>query len=315
MKVSVLMTVFNEELQWIKESIDSVLNQTYKNVEIIIVIDNPNDKELLKLIVEYAKKNSCITYIQNERNMGLALSLNVAFKASTGSLIARMDADDVCDSRRFETQVNFLLENDHYQLISTSCNYIDENGKIIGTRRKKNIKNYNDLKKSLEIQNFLIHPSWMMRKSLFEELAGYRNFQFSQDYDFILRAISNGYKIYNSDEVLLNYRVRESSISVSKGYKQYIIAKYILECYFARKETGKDDFTLEHLNSYIDETLNTKNEKVFMRSKKYLTDFKNADKILIKLRLLLKIFSNPYSRKQFLDVIKLRKIEKVGGIN
>lgn len=315
MRVSVLMTVYNEKLEWIEESLNSLLNQTYKDIEIIIVIDNPENKKIVELVNNYAQINSCIKYIRNEFNIGLALSLNRAFKLSTGSLIARMDADDICIPTRFENQVTFLNENEQYDLITASCNYINEDSEIIGTRKNKNIRSYHQLKKSLEIQNFLIHPSWMMRRSLFEKLNGYRNFECSQDYDFILRTITEGLKIYNSHDVLVNYRVRESSISVSKGYKQHVIAKYILECYFTRKMTGEDDFTLEHLNLYLSEKMKRDTENSFVYSKKLINEFKNSRNIINKVFMFPKLMINQFSREQIINSIKLLKIEKVGGIN
>lgn len=314
MKISVLMTVYNENLGWVKQSLDSLLNQTYKDIEIIVVIDNPEDKALLDLIIKYSNDNFCIKYLQNQNNLGLALSLNKAFKLATGYYIARMDADDVSILNRFEKQVNFLDENPQYDLITSSCNYINEDSEIIGTRKDKKINSYNQLVKNLEVQNFLIHPSWMMRRSLFEELNGYRNFECSQDYDFILRALTRGFKIYYSNDVLINYRIRDSSISVSKGYRQHIIAKYILKCYFERKTNGNDDFTLENLTYYVNEELSNKNEVLFIESKKYLFELKNAHKKTDKLLTLIKLIFNPFGREQLLNFLKLRKNEKVGGL-
>lgn len=94
-KVSVLMSVYNETLNELAESIDSILNQTYKLFEFIIVNDNPTREDLKEILINYQNKDNRIKIIESKENIGLAMSLNKAFDISTGNILVRMDADDM----------------------------------------------------------------------------------------------------------------------------------------------------------------------------------------------------------------------------
>ena len=105
--ISVLMSVYNETLREIRESIDSILAQTYTDFELIIVLDQPNYDEGLSLLREYASQDNRIKILVNEKNMGLALSMNYAAEHAKGAFLLRMDADDICMPDRLQKQYNF----------------------------------------------------------------------------------------------------------------------------------------------------------------------------------------------------------------
>lgn len=271
--ISVLMTTYNEKTEWIKESLDSLIAQTYTNIEIIIVVDKPDETSIINLLREYERNYKQIKVIINKNNIGLASSLNKAFEISTGMYIARMDADDISESNRLEKQIKLLKENPRAQLISTRCKYIDEEGLLLGEQSIK-YKSYFQINRGLKYINFLIHPSWLMRRKVFLQLNGYREFECSQDYDFLLRMVSNNLNIMLCDEYLIRYRVRTNSLSSSRGFKQYLIAKYIRFLYKERLKTGKDSFSIENLNS-------------FLRKNKYqekINDYNNYSKRFMDLR-------------------------------
>ena len=94
-KISVIMSVYSERVDWIRKSIDSILNQTYSDFEFIIVNDKPDKEENAQLLEEYAARDSRIKVLTNEENIGLTKSLNKAFALAEGEFIARMDADDM----------------------------------------------------------------------------------------------------------------------------------------------------------------------------------------------------------------------------
>ncbi|MCD0089063.1 glycosyltransferase family 2 protein, partial [Streptococcus agalactiae] len=108
MKYSVIMSIYNEPLKYIKSSIDSILSQTLKNFEFIIVIDNPDREDVYDILQTYLASDARVKVLSNERNMGLAYSLNKAIKYSVGNYIFRMDADDISYPERFEKQINFM---------------------------------------------------------------------------------------------------------------------------------------------------------------------------------------------------------------
>lgn len=220
--ISVIMSTYNEPIIELKESIGSVLRQTYTNIEFIIVIDNPENEELRDYI--YSLSDPRLHIIENPRNIGLVQSLNKAIISSKGNYIARMDADDICRPNRLELQKSFM---DKYKLdlVGGSINLIDVHG--------RNISNLHFPQKQCVIKfflkwgNCLPHPTWLVRREVYSKLNGYKNVPRCEDYEFICRTIRNNFRIGNVKEYILKYRIREESISNSNQGEQYILRKYL----------------------------------------------------------------------------------------
>ena len=119
-KVSVVMSVYKEPVEWLHESIDSILNQTFSGFEYIIICDNPEYEEGILLLKGYAKKDNRIRLIFNKENIGLTKSLNIGISIAQGDYIARMDADDISEAKRFEKQLDFFESNPDFDFCSTS---------------------------------------------------------------------------------------------------------------------------------------------------------------------------------------------------
>lgn len=248
--VSVIMSTFNENEAELRNAIESILNQTYRNIEFLIVLDNPENNGIFNILNEYREKDKRIKLIINTKNIGLAESLNVAIKYARGEYIARMDADDISVPNRIEKQVSFLEENDYYHVVASDRFDIDENGNTLPARYKVP-KDFKQLKRVLKYGNAIVHPTVVIRKDVLTAIGCYRNFQASQDYDLWLRIISNGYKIYIMDEKLLYYRIRNNSISSKDPYRQYLYAKYARFLFKQRLKHGKDEFSLENLENFL----------------------------------------------------------------
>lgn len=228
-EVSIIMSTYKEEEVFLRQSIESILNQTYKDFEYIIILDNPNNKLHMKIINDYASKDKRIKFYINEQNMGLTASLNRGLSLAKGKYICRMDADDISINNRLELQKRHL-ENNDFDLIGGISQMIDESGKVIYSI-KKVPTDLNKIKKSLKYNQVISHPTWFGKKEVFDKLEGYRNMPLCEDYDFTLRAVLQGYKISNIDEIVLKYRMTTSSISRSNLYEQYLFAKYITKKY------------------------------------------------------------------------------------
>ncbi|MFM4678114.1 glycosyltransferase [Aeromonas media] len=244
--ISVLTTIYNEPLSWVKECIDSVVAQNHQNykIEIVIVIDNPHlDASYILEFNEYIDslkfERNDIVIIHNERNIGLADSLNKAFANSKGQYIARIDTDDVCATERFYKQYNFLMNNDEVSIVGGHIIRIDEDGKEIG--RAKNSLSFEDIKNKIYYKSVCYHPTWMMRRAVFESLNGYRSYPNSQDFDFLLRAYENKNIISNIDDFVVYYRIRKSSLSFTHSLRQRKCQEHILK--MSRKRLkGVDEF-------------------------------------------------------------------------
>lgn len=130
-KISVIMSAYNETLDELSSSIDSIIKQTYQNIEFIIVDDNPKNKNIKTAV--HKVKDSRIKLIENKKNVGLVQSLNEAINQATGCFIARMDADDISKKNRLEDELHYV-ERNKLDVVGSFLEIIDENGVV---RKKK----------------------------------------------------------------------------------------------------------------------------------------------------------------------------------
>ena len=247
--ISVIMSTYKEDERLLRESIESILNQTYSDFEYIIILDYPDNDVHKSVIEEYALKDDRIHFYINEKNMGLTDSLNRGLSLCHGEYIARMDADDISLPDRLERQMKYLEKN-HYDLIGGITEMINENGsllysiKSVPTDPKK-------INKALRYSQCIAHPTWLGKKEVFETLNGYRNMPLCEDYDFTLRAVLNGFVISNLNEAVLKYRMTSNSISRSNLFEQYLYMSYITNEYKNNRIASVDKayaYVQQHLN-------------------------------------------------------------------
>lgn len=247
--ISVIMSTYKEDEKLLRESIESILNQTYKDFEYIIILDYPDNDVHKSVIEEYALKDDRIHFYINEKNMGLTDSLNRGLSLCHGEYIARMDADDISLPDRLERQMKYLEKN-RYDLIGGITEMVNENGsllysiKSVPTDPKK-------INKALRYSQCIAHPTWLGRKEVFEKNAGYRHMPLCEDYDFTLRAVLNGFVISNLNEAVLKYRMTSNSISRSNLFEQYLYMSYITNEYKNNRIASVDKayaYVQQHLN-------------------------------------------------------------------
>lgn len=247
--ISVIMSTYKEDERLLRESIESILNQTYKDFEYIIILDYPDNDVHKSVIEEYALKDDRIHFYINEKNMGLTDSLNRGLSLCHGEYIARMDADDISLPDRLERQMKYLEKN-HYDLIGGITEMINENGSLLYS-----IKNVptdpKKINKALRYSQCIAHPTWLGKKEVFEKNAGYRHMPLCEDYDFTLRAVLNGFVISNLNETVLKYRMTSNSISRSNLFEQYLYMSYITNEYKNKRVASVDKayaYVQQHLN-------------------------------------------------------------------
>lgn len=237
--ISVVMSVYNESEDLLFEAVDSILRQTEKRFELIIVLDNPLNKVISNQIKEIGANDSRIRIIENSENIGLASSLNKAISLAQYDIIARMDADDISLENRLERELA-EIENG-YEFIFSRYVVIDEDG-----NQKKQARGYTSdekmLKKSISIKNCICHPTVMFRKKIFEEAGGYSQLPVVEDYDLWNKFIAGKVRMKAINEVLLKYRVRSLSMTTSNYFKSYTAWRYI------RKEHSKMGFLKKNVD-------------------------------------------------------------------
>lgn len=247
-KVSVLMSVHNGQ-KYLKEAVDSILNQTYTNFEFLIIDDKSSDSTL-KILQSFNDQR--IKVIKNKKNLGLTKSLNLGLKKVKGDYVARMDCDDISLPERFKTQVDFLDKRPLLGLCGNWVEYIDPLGR--GLEIKKYPTKHEDLLKIILRYNPFKHPSLMIRKSVLLNLDGYdEKFKYAQDYDLVLRlgAIS---KVANIPKVLLKYRIEpETSISFKnqKEQEKYAILARLKALRYYKYPIWESLFLIKPLIAYL----------------------------------------------------------------
>lgn len=217
--LSVLMSAYNAE-STISESIKSVLDQTFKDFELIVCEDGSNDNTY-KILEEYSKRDERVIILKNEKNEGIPSSLNRCFKIASGRYIARQDADDLSNPNRFKLQIDFLEKNLNYALVGTGCQLFDESyvwGRIVKKTTPSNLDFIWDIPH--------VNATIVYRKETIDSVRGYHESKLTQkrseDYDMLCRLYASGARGYNIPEVLYYYRIGKNDYKRRRyGYRFY----------------------------------------------------------------------------------------------
>ncbi len=219
-EISVLMSAHNAE-QHLSAAVDSILDQSFREFEFIIVNDGSSDRtsEILNC---YAAADDRIKLIE-QQNCGLTASLNIGLKSCEGQYIARMDADDIAIQNRFEEQIKFLRANPGCVAVGSGIQLIDSDGDILGEQFPPETKD--------EIESALMqgcgavpHPTAMIRRTSLLDVGGYdESLRYAQDLDLWLRLSEIG-GLANLNLVLLKYRVHQNAVTSKKRKEQLACA-------------------------------------------------------------------------------------------
>lgn len=208
--VSVILPVYKEPPAFYEEAYSSIMRQTYKNLEILILLDNPEHNDAIKYFKKKSLDDPNTHLIINESNLGLIKTLNKSISHVSGKYIARMDSDDIAIEERIEQQVSFLEANG-LDLVGSFAETIDQNGKHLGYwKMPTTTAGINSLTK---YHTPALHPTWLLKTEMIKKLGGYREITHVEDHDFIARVILNQYKVGNLPKVLLRYRINLDSVS------------------------------------------------------------------------------------------------------
>ncbi len=211
--VSVVLPIFNEEISWVRIALESILNQSHTNIEVIAALDNPARNDILILLNEIREKDNRIKILRNEQNLGLVANLNKALSICTGSYIARMDADDISTPVRLEVQLKYILDH-KLDLVGSSINLVAQDGSFIKYKHKQERHEaIVDLLKNGIMG--IVHPTFLFNQNLLSKMNGYEFCQHAEDMEFLARAISHGFKVGNVQAPLLSVRHHPRSITKS----------------------------------------------------------------------------------------------------
>lgn len=216
--ISIIMPVYNTA-PYLKEAIESVLNQSEQDFEFIILNDASTDHS--KAVIDnYTDRR--IRIVNNEKNLGLASTLNKGIRLARGKYIARMDGDDICIQNRFEQQIAVLQKEEDKVVVCSICELIDENGKKIGNwKDDKKYLSPEQIKNQLPINNCIVHPSIIVTKEIISQFFYDPVQHESEDYDLWLRMSAKEIRFVKIPNTLILHRIRKESFTRQRQSNVY----------------------------------------------------------------------------------------------
>ena len=232
--VSVIIPYFKKK-KFVDQSISSVLNQSYSNIEIIIVYDD-EDKSDLEYLRKIYNSNKKIKIIVNKKNIGAGFSRNRGIRESKGKYVCFIDSDDIWKKEKIENQINHMRKN-NYKISHTSYEIINDKNEIIGNRKAKDFYNIKDILTSCDIGL----SSVILEKDLITDQIQFSNLKTKEDFVLWLKILKSRVIIGGLDENLLLWRKTKNSLSSStiqklfdgfRVYKIYMGFNLIFSLYY-----------------------------------------------------------------------------------
>ena len=234
---SVLMSVYyKENPDWLKESIESMLKQTIRTNDFVLIQDGKLTKELEDVVLEYEKKYPDIfNVVRLEENVGLGPALAKGINICKNEIIARMDSDDIAVPKRCEEELKIMSKDNSIDMVGSNIiEFIDDIDNIQAFRKLP--EEDEEIKKYMRRRNPFGHPSVMFKKSKVIEAGNYRSYYLCEDYDMWIRMAQKNAKFYNIQDVLVYMRISEDF------YKRRGGVKYLKSILKFKKEQYKNGF-------------------------------------------------------------------------
>jgi glycosyltransferase EpsE len=219
--LSVIMATYNDRPTFLKTCVYSILNQTFKDFEFIIVVEpDETNIEFLKYVSFEDKRIKILT---NDLRLGIAASRNKAIEASSTNYIALIDGDDFCDLNRFKEQVTFLNNNPDISVVGSNMYLIDEHDNIVAERNYP--MTHEEIKHYFLITMGIANPTVMLRRKDLKQVGLFNDsFKKAEDFELWMRFLKSSKKMYNIQERLVYYRL--PSKGASKRNKMHLINIY-----------------------------------------------------------------------------------------
>ncbi len=218
-RVSVIMPIYNAE-RFLHEALDSVLSQTFKDFECILVNDASTDGSVR---IIQAFHDPRIVLLENDRNRGVTYSLNRALEIAQGKYIVRMDADDIMHTNRIAKQLEAMESDPEIAVLSAKIRFINADGEETGFwNHDQSATSAAEIRNLMPATNCIAHPSVMMRREMILKFRYSYKQKGAEDWDLWLRLLNAGYRIEKLDEVLLSYRVHHSSVSAKDKEREVL---------------------------------------------------------------------------------------------
>ncbi len=218
MQFSVLISVYyKDNPQWLKEAIESVLNNTIKPTQIVLVVDGQISNELEQVLAQYKQ---ILDILRLEKNSGLGIALQQGLLKCKYPLVARMDSDDISLPNRFELQLKEFENNPNLTIVGGYIQEFDSRTREFIAVRKVPLTN-KEIKKYVKTRSPFNHPTVMFKKEDILKVGNYQTFYQMEDYYLWARLVKANYQMKNIPEILLNFRTDKNMFARRGGYKYF----------------------------------------------------------------------------------------------
>jgi len=310
--VSVLLPIYNTE-KYLTESLTSLLEQTYSNLEIIAIDDASTDGSF-EILQAFATQNPQVRAFKNESNLGICRTLNHALTLAQGDYIARMDADDIAMEDRIRLQVEFLESNPDCSLVGVCNLFVDVAGQAMSTGHFP--CTYQEVDRVLLLTSPVSH-NWVCRLEAYQRLGGYRDMAPVEDYDFLLRLKSECLKFVNIPYIGMKIRQTDSGISAMSGLRQKRAFNYAISLYRRRRKGISDGFNRERFLAYVNASgpMSTLYQKAY-RLNAIALQIKARRPLASALLKILSAFMSPHQIQYFARRLLMKAIlsQQTGGM-
>lgn len=296
-EISVLMSVYKEERAIVAEAVGSVLAQTFRDFEFIIMCDDPENDAAISYLNILSTTEPRLRVFVNEHNLGLVESLNRGLKYCEGKYIARMDADDRTLPERFKKQKKYLEEKD---LDMVGCLYRIYFDPVQSGRIHPSPESPQEIAETLKHYDCMGHPTWLVKTEVYKALGGYRSIRTCEDYDFLIRAVRAGFKLGNLQEALYWYRISPEGVSQRNRAEQRSITRFL-----AYNMMHDRDTTMEDLEAFAGSREFRALKKLYEAQRRYKGDLTvKGERKLKDLIAFVRVLASPESVKVYLKYIR-----------
>lgn len=247
--ISIVIPLYNGE-RFIAQTLESVLAQTYRNIEVIVVDDASTDRGC-EIVRDYSTEDSRLKLLLSETNFGgPAKPRNIGIDAAQGEFIAFVDADDIWKPHKLQTQLDFLIHNPDIDMLYSPAEIIDENGTISPSRKQRFLSLLLRLispKNAIIYGNFININTLMLRQPLINRFIEEKRLVAIEDWMFHILNFHDGMKAAALEEALIYYRIHSASISNRHSDKSYRKIFYMLSVLFLEERISFTHFLLANI--------------------------------------------------------------------
>ena len=242
--ISILLPVYNAQ-QFLEDCLRSIQHQSYRNFEVVMVDDGSTDNSP-RILSEFAQQDSRFRVLPLSKNGGIVAALNHGLKNCHGEWIARMDADDIMQPQRLEIQRQYCADHPETDVLGAKVSiFRDDSELTVGQKRYRDWSNSlltdAEIKREIFAESPIMHPTFFLRRAYYQEITGYHDNPWAEDYDFLLRAYINKARFAKNPEVLVDKRDSPTRLARTDARCKRKAMFRAKAHYFAEKQWFKDD--------------------------------------------------------------------------